>query len=464
MGCGSSINVKIDPPKKRLPFNKESKICVIGGGAGGVHMATLLKKKGYSNITILEKEQKIGGKANTITVNNHRYDTGTVFTYSHPHVVDVLRDADLFHQVHPIDSKISEFYTKKSGKRIPKLEYAKEVTNINSLINLKLTLDSQLEKYQKLFKTMTDEYGFPKEEYMHEMVKPIHKFFHDHGLTALDPLVESRLKSQGYDRGDIMVFNSMFFLDPEYLKPDAILYQFKGSNGWQDVWENLVKKYELNVEYNKRVDQVEWSYENNNLKISVFDTVSNSTEERIFDFAVMAHPEPLKLLKNPSYLQKEYLEKFNRFCPVVTSIYKIKNKHKVNFIFDKESDYVKGNFVGAGFYRKVISDEENTVDVAYQYFKRNNFVEEKDIEEIERNLREHVKGIVGEEVDEIVTSKINNYYLPHCSDKDISAGVPWELFRLQGENKIWFTSAFTCFDLTQSIICYNMKLLDKYAI
>ena len=43
---------------------------IIGGGIAGVHMATILAKKGYKNITILEKSNRIGGKTFSIKDNN----------------------------------------------------------------------------------------------------------------------------------------------------------------------------------------------------------------------------------------------------------------------------------------------------------------------------------------------------------------------------------------------------------
>ena len=42
-----------------------SKIGIVGAGPSGVHMAYELKQKGYTDVTILERSNKIGGKAET---------------------------------------------------------------------------------------------------------------------------------------------------------------------------------------------------------------------------------------------------------------------------------------------------------------------------------------------------------------------------------------------------------------
>ena len=67
------LTTAIDP--KGLPFkpikgpkNKYSKIGIVGAGPAGVHMAYMLKKKGFDNIIIVEKSNRIGGKSKTMRV------------------------------------------------------------------------------------------------------------------------------------------------------------------------------------------------------------------------------------------------------------------------------------------------------------------------------------------------------------------------------------------------------------
>ena len=42
-----------------------SKIGIVGAGPSGVHMAYELKQRGYTNVTILERSWRVGGKAET---------------------------------------------------------------------------------------------------------------------------------------------------------------------------------------------------------------------------------------------------------------------------------------------------------------------------------------------------------------------------------------------------------------
>ncbi len=50
-------------------------IIVIGAGLGGLSAAIRLAKKGFS-VTVLEKNETIGGKVNIVEANNYKFDTG----------------------------------------------------------------------------------------------------------------------------------------------------------------------------------------------------------------------------------------------------------------------------------------------------------------------------------------------------------------------------------------------------
>mmetsp|Transcript_64439 Transcript_64439/g.170677 ORF Transcript_64439/g.170677 Transcript_64439/m.170677 type:complete len:119 (+) Transcript_64439:450-806(+) len=50
----------------RLPHRRDASIVIIGAGPAGLHMAFQLKKRGYTKITMQEKESRFGGKTVTI--------------------------------------------------------------------------------------------------------------------------------------------------------------------------------------------------------------------------------------------------------------------------------------------------------------------------------------------------------------------------------------------------------------
>lgn len=48
------------------PLELDARILVVGAGPSGLHMARMLQKKGYHDITILEKTDRVGGKSFTL--------------------------------------------------------------------------------------------------------------------------------------------------------------------------------------------------------------------------------------------------------------------------------------------------------------------------------------------------------------------------------------------------------------
>lgn len=50
------------PADLQGPQDKDSKIAIVGGGPGGIHMATLLEQDGYTNVRIFESTEQVGGK------------------------------------------------------------------------------------------------------------------------------------------------------------------------------------------------------------------------------------------------------------------------------------------------------------------------------------------------------------------------------------------------------------------
>ena len=65
--------------------DKESEIVIIGAGPAGIHMASILKRSGYLNVTILEESNRFGGKCHTIKDDTHSdmvHEMGSAYIHS----------------------------------------------------------------------------------------------------------------------------------------------------------------------------------------------------------------------------------------------------------------------------------------------------------------------------------------------------------------------------------------------
>ena len=123
------------------------------------------------------------------------------------------------------------------------------------------------------------------------------------------------------------------------------------------------------------------------------------------------------------------------------------------------STFLGQHYISASFYAK--KDAPRLI-MAYVFANYNECFAEKNVDEIENHLIEHLEYMTKAKVVERIHWKINNQYLPHTSLDAIKDDVPWKLFEEQGNHNIWVTGASVCFDLTQAIIHYNEKILAKY--
>lgn len=74
-----------------MRYPSESPICIVGGGAGGLSAAFYLRSTGYTNVTVLEKADHVGGKCFSPVVNGVAYDMGALeVTPSYLHVLPLI--------------------------------------------------------------------------------------------------------------------------------------------------------------------------------------------------------------------------------------------------------------------------------------------------------------------------------------------------------------------------------------
>jgi predicted NAD/FAD-dependent oxidoreductase len=59
-------------------FGRDTRIGIIGGGASGLTAAHHLAQAGFSHVTVLEREARVGGKCCSVPVGSHVYELGAV--------------------------------------------------------------------------------------------------------------------------------------------------------------------------------------------------------------------------------------------------------------------------------------------------------------------------------------------------------------------------------------------------
>jgi hypothetical protein len=75
------------------PFEKGSRIAVVGAGPAGISMTKLLSDRGFTDITVFEKEDRVGGKSKHIVLESgEKLDVGTVYVVGKYECVELWAD------------------------------------------------------------------------------------------------------------------------------------------------------------------------------------------------------------------------------------------------------------------------------------------------------------------------------------------------------------------------------------
>lgn len=274
-GLGSESTSKTDI----LFYNKisslplDARIVVVGAGPSGLHMAFMLKKKGYRNITILEKTDRVGGKSYTLyfkadgTPCNQRplkpdgrtdwekpidrecrpMEQGTCFLHSGYHFVrNLVLELGLHGEKPPangpstavtahdtqcvISKKVFEGSTTAEG--IPKAERfdlwgARLMEQENPGVSqneLSSRLSKEVFQYIKLhveiFRYEDPAYTFPSrpsKEHLDELSIPFETWLKKNGLTTLPAILSLAQAAQGYGYlNDVPTYYGMLWITPTF--------------------------------------------------------------------------------------------------------------------------------------------------------------------------------------------------------------------------------------------------------
>ena len=128
-------------------MDKNTRICIIGGGPAGLSAGMYLEKKGYTNYTILEKNDRVGGKCWSPHYNGRRYEMGAIMGVPSYYAV---HDVEEFCGITHDGPKLNRNYKDSQGNVIE--PFARTLGNIIRNPWL-LKMKKQLERFGELLET-----------------------------------------------------------------------------------------------------------------------------------------------------------------------------------------------------------------------------------------------------------------------------------------------------------------------
>eukprot|EP01084_Bolivina_argentea_P073697 133722_1 len=312
---------------------QNSKVVIIGGGPAGIHMCSLLHKSGWNgnNITILEKSNRIGGKAYSVQDkgNGHNDDIGVVHEmgtcYAHPdyHVIfDLIKEYDPQNELKGIPSRgmfgthmnenENDHKEKHKEKHVDftnwllaqseELAIPKEFHWINDKISGGLAFIDAARKYCMIWKEIFGEqikpkrYGFPPRPRDEKQLERINcsflQFVQNEGVDALIPFFVYSQTVQGYGVLDkIPAFYGLYWNNPQLVMAPVwttIIDHpavFVVKKGFQSIIDQMAKKHKMNIIKNCQIQSIDRFLWDNKKKTKIRYLIQKDKEE------IAPHPD-----------------------------------------------------------------------------------------------------------------------------------------------------------------------------
>jgi predicted NAD/FAD-dependent oxidoreductase len=415
--------------------NLNNKICIVGAGPSGMSAAWFLQKKGYTDITVLERLDRVGGKCNSPKFNGKYYEMGAGIGLPTYHETFQLMKEIEMDYFKPVVTGAT--YDCNTGEVLPTI--APEDMHI---------LKSQITKLQTLIETKYPDIKKPGHENVHvDLMETFKDFCIKNELSLILKAWINPYTSFGYGYFDLVPAAYVLqYLDiptmQGFISRDFISWK----DGTESLWHKLDTKLNKKVRLCTNIKKVIRT-EN---KVYVYTEFGKEAYDKII------FTSPLQDLSN--YVDTTE-EEANLFSKITYMDYKV-----FACIVDKAphaNGYIPGNMVAnrSGhvmfFYNKL--DEDNNIITFYTFGDRN---ERVTTEDCRRYLEEDLK-LLGIDLKDVVMHKSWRYF-PHVNSDQMKHGWYNKVEKLQGERNTFFAGEVMSFSDIEECVSYSKHLVNRF--
>lgn len=461
---GLNLNTKQTMTK----IDKNSRICIVGGGPGGLSTGYYLQKAGYQNVTILEKLPVVGGLCNTITFENKSFDLGANYlTPAYKKTLKLAREVG------------AKLYTETYAYCFnPKnQEYTSLFRQVTKGTPLLRFMWQSMRYFYERWKASKHfpEAGFGGVVQHAELTCTFDQWLIDKKLTALRELFKVPITLMGYGKLDEIpapyaltyMSNLTFFSLIWYGSGLPSIWPKRFIHGFQRFWQQL--SWNLTVITSVEIKEIirKELVEDNDKEIITVRFIAHehkmnevvSTEKKMFfDHLIVAVPLTLDILEdlfnNKLSDEERYLfgKVFpNPFCMTTFILRETQLPHRLINIMP-------------------VPENVGDVYIVTQQFEGNPFVsfytrtetgEEPSKEEVIAKVRDLYR-LLGSTFEGECYTHDRWTYFPHVSVDAFKEGFYDKLENLQGQKNTYFTGGLMSFELIEPIVNYSDCLVKKY--
>jgi len=432
--------------------NKSIPIAIIGAGASGLSAAYYLKKLGYRDVTVFEKESYVGGKVLSYEYERKTYDLGAIIigdekNYNNCH--ELLAAYDI-----PLKNFTIPDVAFMDGHRCSFEQYFKDHYSFTRVIRAFFNMLYLGFKFKKYLKG-----GFI--DASPELYINFKDFMHKYKLEPIADTLSPFLIGCGYGCYEeipaIYLFRFLWMFFRTYLRFNNLLKIVRSEesseitgckNGCQELWIKMAE--ELHVETNAEIETIRRNVMDlASVKDSKIEIVVNG-KTRTYDRLIISSPleETVQFL-DVSEEEKELFGKI-AYTDYYVTLFDGYGFNKSLFIRDHIYPSTKGKTV-AVFYRHC----DSNVHVGYQMASP-----DTSPDEIIEMLKKDVKQLGGR-FGGVITQKHWRYF-PRVSTEDLRAGFYKRLDELQGQKGTYYIGAVLNFETLENTVDFAKRLVLKH--
>jgi hypothetical protein len=509
---------------RKFPLTSSSRVAIIGGGPAGLHMASLLKKRGVEDVTIFEKTDRVGGKSYTVWRDGIPHEMGTCYLHN---MYGTIRDLLVEYGI----EKAGGWGVEGSAEVVPEGDrsvFSKRIFkgfglpgdwgqahfNLTSFLgafaiydfasktgvkldaaSAKKVIGAAVLKYVQVHNELV---GDLKRGVFPEMPtsakakaaidgKSFGEFLTDNGMSALIGYLELADSAQGYGLlFEVPALYGLWWIHPEILlntitaQPKPSLTMLK--KGYHQLWQAVADKHNLNVVFNADVTSIERERAGKHPVRVEHSVNGGESQSADFDFLVLAAPHRYaeNYVEDLEEEEKEIFAAAHSYT-LTTTLYEsspvpgftdAKTKSTIAYSDDNLNIEGEGHWNCDRYSKPAVQgvasgDWEGTqTRVAYQ-FKINDVHEGADQrppfkqnEELATIL--HADIAAAGVTDAKFIAQFPWSYFYHFGHEDLQKGFPWKLLGMQGNKNTWYIGSSACFESVHDVTTYNHLVLDRY--
>jgi len=422
------------------------KIAIIGAGASGLSAAHQLKKLGYHEVTVFEKNDYAGGKVLSYSYRDKYYDLGAVILgkkHNYKNCHELLKELNI-----PLERFMTPEIIYIDGNQMKFEDYLKEKYSLLSSMKAILIFFSLRWRFRKYFKNGFA-YASP------DLYLNFKEFIQKYKIVPFADTLQPFFIGCGYGYYEevpaLYLLRMLYWFVRSRLRAQGIMRMIEGDkemdiltckNGCQELWTKMIKQ--LHVEVNARIQRIRRDEENRKIEIFV------NGERRTFDRLIISSPldETIQFM-DVSEEEKDLFSKIE-YSNYYVTLFKAKGFDKTVFIRDHVHPSMLGRTVAI-----CRRHPETNVLMGYQITPW-----EAKPGEVLENFKEDVVQLGGK-IEEIIVQKQWRYF-PRVKTENLKHNFYQRLDKLQGQKGTYYIGAIMNFETVENTIDFAKKLVKNY--